>query len=30
VDQIGLLTDQRERKGPLISVPAVAGATGGL
>lgn len=30
VDQIGLLTDQRERKGPLISVPAVAGATSGL
>ena len=30
VDQIGLLTEQRERTGPLISVPAVAGATGGL
>lgn len=30
VDQIGLLTDQRERTGPLISVPAVAGATSGL
>ncbi len=30
VDQIGLLTDQRERKGLPIPVPAVAGATGGL
>lgn len=30
VDQIGLLTDQRERTGRPISVPAVAGATGGL
>ena len=30
VDQIGLLTDQRERTGRLIPVPAVAGATGGL
>ena len=30
VDQIGLLTEQRERKGLPISVPAVAGATGGL
>lgn len=30
VDQIGLLTDQRERKRSPIPVPAVAGATGGL
>ena len=30
VDQIGLLTEQRERTGPPIPVRAVTGATGGL